>query len=251
MRERYHELVTAPYEPLPPISEPTRRALEAEALRLNDRYLHELVEGHAFCPFARGGRQAGQTSRYVHYACSMDIEPLLALFQQVASDPGQVVAQVILPLIEVDPDRWIRFCDEVTAAGHARRGGPPVLAFAALHPGLRYDPAGHFSLIPLFRRSPDPTIQWVRLDALAEIYEGRGTEHVYVDPADILTYVRDAPVPPRSLYERVALTNFEVAHRIGIARVEALAADQAEDARRSYARILADEGPGSGKMRLG
>jgi len=234
--------VTVPFEPLPRVSDEALRALEREALRLNDRYLYELVEGHAFCPFAKGGRQSGQTSRYFHYADTTDIEPLLGFMEQVASDPKQVVAQVIVPLIDVDPDRWIRFCDEVTAAGHARMGGPPVLAFAALHPRLRYDPAGHFSLIPLFRRSPDPTIQWVRLDALADIYEGRGTEHVYIDPADILTYVRDAPPPPRSLYERVAVTNFEVAHKIGVPRVEALAADQAEDARRSYARVLAEPG---------
>lgn len=232
--------VTVPYRALPPISEATRAALETEALRLNDRYLHEIVEGHAFCPYARGGREAGQTSRHVFYADTLEVGPILDLMERIAADRQQVVAQVIFPGVEVDPDPWIRFCDEVTRAGHARLGGPPVLAFAALHPGLRYRADNPFALIPLFRRAPDPTLQWVRLDALAEIYEGRTNERQFVDPADILTYVRDAPPPRVPLYDRVAETNAKVAHAIGLAKVEEVLADQARDARESYARILAE-----------
>ena len=236
--------VKVPYRALPPMSEATRAALSREALRINDRYLHEVIEGHAFCPFARGGREAGQTSRYVFFADTLELTPLFDLMAQVAADPQQVVAQVILPLIEVEPDAWIRFCDELTAAGHDRLGGPPVLAFAALHPELRYRADTHFSLIPLFRRAPDPTIQWVRLDALAEIYAGRSTERVFVDPRDVLTFVRDAPPPPTPLYDRVARTNAETAHRLGLAEVEAMLGDQAREARESYRRILSEASGG-------
>ena len=42
--------------------------LEQEALRINDRYLHEFIEGSSFCPYARQGRRAGQTQRYVYLA---------------------------------------------------------------------------------------------------------------------------------------------------------------------------------------
>jgi hypothetical protein len=34
-----------------------------EALRINDRYLHEFIEGSSFCLYARQGRRTGQTQR--------------------------------------------------------------------------------------------------------------------------------------------------------------------------------------------
>lgn len=234
--------VEIPFRPLPPAPRPAREAIEREALRVNDRYLHELVEGHAFCPFAKGGREARQTCRYVVYADQEGLESIPALLDEIANDPQKVVAQILLPMAEVGPQEWIRFCDAITKEGHARRGGPPVLAFAALHPDLPYDERTSLSVIPLFRRSPDPTIQWVRLDAIADIYAGRSAERVYVDPADILAFVRDAEPPAEPLYDRVARINFEIAKRVGVDRIAAVARDQAEDARQSYARIRTEFG---------
>jgi hypothetical protein len=231
-------LPVPPFEPLPPVSAALRAAIEREALRLNDRYLHEIIEEYAFCPFARSGREAGQTSRYVLYADTPSVEPILEIMARVAADRQQVVAQVILPLVDVGPDAFIRFCDEVTAAGHARLGGAPKLAFAALHPALRYHAENPFALIPLFRRAPDPTLQWAQLDALAELYEGRGNEHRYVDPEQILTFMRDAPPPRPPLYDRVAETNAKMAKHLGLAKIEALLAEQAKDARTSYQRLF-------------
>jgi hypothetical protein len=234
-----------PYAPLPPLGAALRAAIEAEALRANDRYLAELIEGHSFCPFARGGRLAGETHRHVHFAGEDGAESLLALMARVAADPRQVVAQVILPLVDVAPADFIRFCDELTAAGHARMGGPPVLAFAALHPELPYSARNAYAMVPLFRRAPDPTIQWVRLDGIAAVYEGRGTEARFVDPDQVLAFVRDEPPPRQALYDRVAETNAKVAHELGLARVEAMLADIAADARRSYARLLREHGAAS------
>lgn len=209
-------------------------------MRVNDRYLHEVIEGHAFCPFARGGRIAGQTTRHFFYPDTPSVEPLLELMASIAADERQVVAQVIVPLVEVTPEAWIRFVDELTAAGHARLGRRAVLAFAALHPGLRYNAESPAAMVPLFRRAPDPTIQWVRLDAIAQIYEGRDDDTRFVDLADAPAYVRDAP-PRVSLYDRIAATNAEEAHRLGLAAVEAMLAGIAEDGRRSYARLLRGE----------
>jgi hypothetical protein len=233
--------VEPPYQALPPISPRVRARLEAEALRVNDRYLHEFIEEYAFCPFARSGRLAGQTSRYVHYADSLDVEPLVKLLRAGAADPNQVVSQVILPLVEVDPDAWIRFVGELTDLGNRRLGGPPTLAFAALHPRLAYHAGNEFALVPLFRRAPDATIQWARLDALAGLYEGRESGDTYVDPSDVLTYVRDNPAPRPPLYDRATETNAKMARRLGLAKVEAMVADYADDARRSYQRILLEE----------
>lgn len=231
--------VVVPYPALPPLCAELREALTAEALRMNDRYLFEFIEGHAFCPFARGGREAGETQRFVHHAESTSIEPLMELMAKVVVDAKKVVTQVIFPRVEVAPEAWIRFCDAVTEAGHARLGGPAVLAFAALHPRLAYNTENRLALIPLFRRTPDPTIQWVRLDALAQLYAGRDTEVKFVDPADIMAYVRDAPPPKEPLYDRIAETNARTAEKLGVRALEAKIAAVADDARAAYARVIA------------
>jgi hypothetical protein len=226
-----------PFAPLPPLDPERRAALEAEALRANDRYLHEVVEGHALCPFARHGRLMGETSRHVVFA-GPSATPLVELMATIAADPRQVVAQVIFPLVDVDPDAWIRFCDDVTKAGHERIGGPPVLAFAALHPRLRWDDRNPYAMIPLFRRAPDPTLQWVRLDGIAAIYAGRDTEERFVDRADVLAFVRDAGPPKPALYDHVAEVNAKTARALGLAKLEALLEEMAVETRERGRRLL-------------
>jgi hypothetical protein len=213
-------------------------AIEAIALGANDRYLSAFIEAQGFCPFARSGRDAGQTRRYVYYADRPDLEPLLALMAQIAADPRAVVAQVIVPLIDVDPDRWIDACARLTALGHARIGGPPVLACAALHPRLRYATETPYAMVPLFRRAPDPTIQWVRLDGLATLYAGRDAADRYLEVTDLRAFLRDAPPPRPSLYARVAETNAKMARRLGLAHIEATLAGYAAEARARYAQVL-------------
>lgn len=247
LRDASEATLVPPYQALPPISVRLRAALEKEALRLNDRYLHEFIEEYAFCPFARAGRQAGQTSRYFFYADTLSVEPILEIMRKVAADPQQVVAQVIMPLIDVAPEAWIRFVNDVTALGHARMGGPPALAFAALHPALAYNDRNPFALVPLFRRAPDPTIQWARLDALAGLYAGRDSVDRYLDEDDVGSFMHAASPPRPALYDRVTETNAKMAHHMSLAKVEAMVTSFADDARRSYQRLLLeDEHPAAG-----
>jgi hypothetical protein len=231
--------LVVPFAPLPARSAAVRDRIAGEALRVNDRYLHELVEGHNFCPFARHGRLAGETTRYVHHFEAGSEVALLELMAAIAADPRQVVAQVILPLIDVAPEAWIRFCTDLTAAGRARVDGPPILACAPLHPALTYRATPPAAMVPLFRRAPDPTIQWVRLDGLEKIYAGRDhdTRFVAIEDAAAFLSQQQAAKPP--LYHRIAETNAEAAHALGIAEVEARFAALADDARAAYARILA------------
>ncbi len=229
---------TAPFGALPKVSEATKAALAKAALSANDRYLYEFIEEYSFCPFARAGREAGQTVRFVHYAESLDLEPLLAIMENVARDKQIVVAQLILPLVEATPEQWQQFCDDLTAVGHARLGGPPVLAFAALHPQLSYTTANPWSMIPLFRRAPDPTLQWARLESLEELYAGRDTQTRVVDPADVLEYVRTAPKPRPPLYYRVTETNAKMAQFLGLESIESRLASMATEAQSAYHRLL-------------
>lgn len=226
-----------PFSPLPELEKPELREIEAAAMEANDRYLLEFVEEHSFCPFSRGGRAQGQTARFVHYFSGSDISPLIDLMVQAAADPSLVVVQAILPMIEIDPEAWIRFCQQVTAAGNAHLGGDAeVFAVAALHPELTYNRANAFALVPLLRRSPDPTIQWVRLDGLEALYEGRSGETIFLDGCDVMPFMQKKHRPP--LFNRIAETNLRMAERLGIDRVEQTLAEISRSARKRYTNIL-------------
>lgn len=227
------------FEPIPALSPAVRAAVEREALRVNDRYLHEVIEAYAFCPYARPGREAGQTRRLVHFADDPSLDPLVSrMVETVAS--GVSVTQVILPLLDISPADFTALCARLTALGHERLGGPPTLAFAPLHPELPFGDSAH-ALIPLFRRAPDPTIQWVRLDGLESIYAGRGGDDVYLPETEILAYLAAHASPRPSLYDRIASTNAAMARRLGVPHVVELLAAIARDARQSYARIILAE----------
>ncbi len=226
-----------PFDPLEPAAEILREHMQSEALRVNRRYLEEFLEKYAFCPYSRGGRRKNTVHQYVYYCDSHDAAPLVQLMAEVARDPQQVVVQVIMPAIQVAPDDWIRFSHDLTAYGHAQLGGAAVLACAPLHPELPYNTEGPEAMIPLFRRTPDPTIQWVRLDGLAAIYEGRGADTVFVEAKSILDYLATASTRP-NLYQRIAETNAAMAKRLTFPVVEALLREIARDAQKSYARIF-------------
>ncbi len=233
-----------PFDALPPIPTETRRALEIAVLESNDRYLDTFLEPHSFCPFSRGGRQRAQTLRLVHYADTADFAPFLARIHEAARDPSKLVIQVIVPMIEVSAEAWIRFCHEATAAGNevlraGVGGGHDVFAVAPLHPALRYTTTNPFALIPLFRRTPDPTIQWVRLDAIERLYAGRTGDTEYVDPDHVAAFLARPRRNP--LFERIAQTNMKMAQRLGIPEVERTLRELARTAQERYARVLLDD----------
>lgn len=223
---------------MPIATDATIAAIEEHALRANDRYLLDVIERYAFCPFSREGRQQGMTVRFVHYPTTVSVAPLLELMRR-AAESGVVVAQLILPGVEIDPDAFVRFCADLTDLGH-RCMDEPVFAVAPLHPELRYGDTPH-AMVNLFRRAPDPTIQWVRLDGLREIYAGRESDASYVAPEDIPSYIAEHPRGRPRLYDRICTTNAQMAKRLGIDTVVELLAEIADEARRQYIRLLLED----------
>jgi hypothetical protein len=230
-------LLRLPCAPLPMLDAQREAAIKAAASDANDRYITEFLEEHAFCPFSRGGRAQGQTVRFVHYASSTDVEPLLELMAKAAAHPKWMVVQVILPMIEVEAEAWVQFCNKLTALANSHLGtGSDVYAVAAMHPKLPYQRSNPGAWIPLFRRSPDPTIQWVRLDDLESLYEGRSGKTQVVDPNDLDALLRSEQQEP--LFERITEANMAMAEKLGHERVEAALADFASTVQRRYQEIL-------------
>ncbi|MBM4346101.1 MAG: hypothetical protein FJ100_22235 [Deltaproteobacteria bacterium] len=231
-------LPALPFAPLPPLPPDQTEALRAAALHANDRYLADFVEAYGFCPYARKGRRLGQVFRYVHYASDADARPLVHLLHEVAADRRQLVVQVIVPLVEVGAEAWTRFCAALVEHGNCGLERDDRLATAALHPKLNYREDNPFSLLTLFRRAPDPTIQWVRMDAVRALYAGRDGGTRAVSPEEVDALLARPPMTP--LYDRIAHTNAAMARRLRVAWVEELLAGFRADAQREYQRILLD-----------
>ncbi len=244
-------LIEPPFSTGRLLSEAQKKALEAEALRANDRYVLGFLEEHNLCPYARAGRERGLTERVVHFAepKPRPVEPAAAaeeapatgalaireVFERAVSREVQVV-QIIFPLARVAAADFSRFVGETTEQLNQLHG-QAVFASAALHPELpfrRDTPAG---LISLFRRAPDPTLQWVRLETLDGIYRGRKGGTSFVD-LNHLGDVLNAP-PKRDLYDEIARANQATAERLGVDCCVELLAALRHETEHAYQRVLA------------
>jgi len=216
------------------LSRAEQECVERLALDANDRYVIDLLERENLCPYAKAGRERGATARFVHFAETDDPEPVARVFEETAGSELEVV-QVIFPLVEVEAQVFARFVNDITEALNRRRQRP-VFASAALHPGLgfrRDTPAG---LISLFRHAPDPTLQWVRLSTLDNIYRGRKGGTSFVDLSKLGSVLE--ATPKRDLYDEIARANQATAERLGIDALEARLARLAEATQARYRAAL-------------
>ncbi len=172
---------------------------------------------------------------------SMDqtLASVAALVEELADDPTVHVGLVILPLSPRDRVAHERFVADVRERHARAHGGSPPFAMAAFHPDAAPDLGSPARLVPFIRRSPDPTIQLVRLSVLEELRRPfeRGTG--YVDPADLAAVETLLAAPAKKpLHERIARSNLETVERVGVEAFEELLADIRRDRDESYAAIL-------------
>lgn len=210
------------------------------ALRFSDAYTQDFVERYFLCPFAREGRKRGESRTAVVWHSEGDEAKLLAPLFGALCDPSLVVLQVVFPHLTVKPEYWVEFCARLSSRAHALAGAPATFAVAALHPRLSYRTETPYGLIPLFRRAPDPTLQWVRLSTLEELHRGREKGSSFVDAAHLLALLTDERVAP-SLYDKVAQSNQDTLERLGLQRLVSELEQLHRGAQRDYDRILSDQ----------
>jgi hypothetical protein len=217
-------------------------AFEAEVLRLNDRYLDELVEAFDICPFARGARAGGGVERRVLHDQTPDVASGLAAIAELERDPKVVIGLLIFPRLEITPAAFDRLLGELREADLQRRpreaGGRAPFAMAAFHPEAPYSDESPQRMVSFFRRSPDPTIQLVRFDALDAV-KSRGApggafffEWSAKGWAELERRTAELPVS-----ERIARDNHATAMREGVARLQSIYDDIRADRARAYARF--------------
>lgn len=199
----------------------------AEALARNDRFLDQVVEGLDVCPYARSARLASRTRRYVLPDLATSTTPLTIgselqrVFDEIATEPSVEVVQLIFPRAAAGPRDWVRQVKELTARLQAAHGRS-VVGVAAFHPGLPYSEQTPAGLVPLFRRSPDPTIQWIRLDVLERVRAGRPDGDVALPSEPEARDALLAAAKRTPLGDQIAAANFARVGTLGIGRVQAL-----------------------------
>jgi hypothetical protein len=181
-------------------------ALAAQALRLNARYLDEIVVGWGLCPWAERALREGQVRRRVFAAETPPPEPVLAFADELAADPTAAIGLAIFPRLPATPAAFDSFAERLR---RARR--PPAFLIAAFHPFAADAFATAPQLVSFIRRTPDPTLQFVRASLLESLGAG--------------------------VSAGVARQNFEAVTARGAAALDAALRDIRRDRDETYARL--------------
>jgi uncharacterized protein len=149
-----------------------------EALRVNARYVEEVVIGWNLCPWAARAWRGGEVGRRVFVEETLEVAPILAFIDELCAAPALAIGLAIFPGAVLGDAAFGTFAERVRRADRARR--PPdartPFLLAAFHPdsGAGADLEDAARLVSFIRRTPDPTLQLVRaslVEALSR--EGR------------------------------------------------------------------------------
>ncbi len=215
-------------------------ALIREALRIYRRYASEIIERYTFCPWAERARLEGHVTERVLVQSDADTAPSLAAMAELAADPAIEIGLLIYPRITLGRLPFEHFVAEVRRADEARHElGAATFALAAFHPDAQADLDDPERLIPFIRRSPDPTVQLVRLSVLESVRSRSPEGTAFVDPASLdldrlLAEQEKAKLPLR---QRIARANQETVTEVGVEAIEATLADIFRDRDESYAKL--------------
>jgi hypothetical protein len=198
-------------------------ALVSEALRVNARYVEEVVIGWGLCPWAAQAWRDGDVARRVLVEPAAgqapELEGVLAFIDEIASNPAISIGLAIFPRATLTEAAWGTFAERVRRADRARRqpGAAAPFLLAAFHPLAdlpAHTPADPNALVSRLRRTPDPMLQLVRAGLIEAL--GRGGHDVSGE---------------------IARANFETINARSPAALDAALRDIRRDRDASYARL--------------
>ncbi|HZL19493.1 MAG TPA: DUF1415 family protein [Polyangia bacterium] len=144
-----------------------------ESLRVNARYVEEIVIGWDLCPWAARAWRDGQVSRRVMLDAAPEITPVLKFIDELVASPILAIGLAIFPRASISEVAFGSFAERVRRADRARRSPDPRAPYllAAFHPdsGLGADLENAAQLVSYIRRTPDPTLQLVRASLIGEL----------------------------------------------------------------------------------
>jgi len=200
-------------------------AKSAEVHRILGRYLVEVVEAHALCPWARTARTGGELGIAILWG-TPDLAAWTAAAERVLAGPAIRVAMIVAPELAIAPGAFRAVRDAAAAR-------LPAAGIADFHPDAPVDLASPARLVPFLRRSPDPMLQLVPLAILNTVRAAPPiAERSY--QAQILG--GHAPPPRGDVATQIASANHATVtaqHAVIAATLDAIAADR----RTAYARV--------------
>ena len=190
----------------------------AEVHRILERYLVEVVEAHAMCPWARTARTGGELEVAIVWGTPA-LANWIAAAEHVLARPAVRVAMIVAPELAIAPAELRALRDAVAAR-------LPVAGIADFHPEAALDLASPARLVPFLRRSPDPMLQLVPLAILDAV---RAAPPVAERAHQAKILGGHAPPPRDDVATQIAATNHATvaAHHAAIAEtLAAIAADR-------------------------
>lgn len=196
-----------------------RRQWIAETLRLYTRYQTEFVEALDLCPWAKRARLDGHVDVQVCLDQQLHVQAVLDQLDVWVGSEVTEIGILIFPACRVERDELERFATQCMAADAARLGLQSAqFVLAAFHPQapLHLEPPER--LVPFLRRSPDPTLQFVRARALERVRRGESSGTQFVDPSTLdFSALLKGSGP--SLRERIMAANRDTFQRVGVSAV--------------------------------
>jgi hypothetical protein len=210
-----------------------------EAVRLHRRYQTEIVDAFGLCPWAdRAARDGRVRERVVLQTDDALMGPSLAAIDAWMIDAGTDVAFVIYPRLRVTRHGFHDFTARIRDADTPRHPlGRVPFVFAAFHPEATADTSDPERLIPFLRRTPDPTLQFLRASVLEGIRNGASQGTQFVNMASLDAALSGTGQPP--LRERIARTNLATAERVGLDVVKGRFDDIRRDRDDTYRALAA------------
>lgn len=213
------------------------KRLEEETLRLNRRYVVEVVERFGLCPWADRARREGHVTEVVFHQTDPNLfAPSLERMQSLAARTTIDVALFIYPRIglkRLDFEHFARRLRAIDAERH--EPGAIPFAMAAFHPDAAPVLSDPDRLVPFLRRTPDPTLQLVRETTLSKVRgEFHGTS--YYRPE----LLQSPPPELPDVRDRIARTNHETVTEHGVEAFEAVFRDILRDRDETRARLERD-----------
>jgi hypothetical protein len=208
----------------------------AAALARNDRYLFEFVEALSLCPWARRCRELGRLERRVLLE---DGDPISAAVdaallhvrefdERPASDVevGLLIFPKLIPRLRdgVDGARaFEQLCVAVREAMQTHFASREVPFYCvAFHPELGVDLSDENRAVRFIRRSPDPTLQLVRVSVLRDARGSQPEPIRFVDASKLSHAELMAIEQPMTISEKIAKANWEALKREGPEKLRAL-----------------------------
>jgi hypothetical protein len=127
-------------------------------LRINRRWIDEVVVRFGVCPFAAASLASGAVARRV--LDGLDDAP--SVIDAWARDPSLEIGLIIFPRLRATADAFDRACAPLRTAN-------PAFVAAVFHPDTPFDAATAAQAVGYFRRAPDPTLQLVRASVLERV----------------------------------------------------------------------------------